>query len=76
MHHVDAAVDEVDGGASRRGLGVDRGARFDEVAHVGDVHPHLEAATGQRPCVQCVIDVDAAWWVDGADLLRVRVRGG
>jgi hypothetical protein len=65
-HHVDPPIDEVDGGAARRRLLVDGGARLDEVADVGDVHAHLEPTVAELPRVQRVVDVHAAGRVDRA----------
>mmetsp|Transcript_62634 Transcript_62634/g.198323 ORF Transcript_62634/g.198323 Transcript_62634/m.198323 type:complete len:331 (-) Transcript_62634:165-1157(-) len=71
--HVDAPLDEVHGRAAPRGLEVDGRAAVHEVGDVGDVDAHLEVTVGQLPHMQRIVDVAAAWWVDGADVVFPKV---
>ena len=69
-HHVNALIDEIDGGAAALGLVVERRAGPNEVRHVGYVHAALVVAVGQQDAVERVVYVRAAGRIDGADALH------
>lgn len=66
-HHVDAFIDEIDGGRSGGGFPVEGISGPNKVTDIGNVNADLETAVGQSTAVKSVVDVGAAGRIDGAD---------